>query len=88
MIGACISTSAILEFSSLVHIYVHDRPIYLHFRNLANGCIFFFFYYLLFSQINLRLMICSIFRLQAVLDVGIEILAAIGEDDGVTRWLD
>ncbi|KAF3441573.1 hypothetical protein FNV43_RR15487 [Rhamnella rubrinervis] len=27
-------------------------------------------------------------KLQAVLDVSIEILAAVGEDDGITRWLD
>lgn len=27
-------------------------------------------------------------NLQAALDVRIEILATVGEDDGVTRWLD
>lgn len=26
--------------------------------------------------------------LQAVLELRIEILAAVGEDDGITRWLD
>lgn len=33
-------------------------------------------------------LIASIDKLQAVLDVRIVILAAVGEDDGVTRWLD
>ncbi|KAJ4843886.1 hypothetical protein Tsubulata_024364 [Turnera subulata] len=37
---------------------------------------------------HLSYLLLPLQKLQAVLDVRIEILAAVGEDDGVTRWLD
>lgn len=30
----------------------------------------------------------NVWKLQAVLDVRVEILATVGDEDGITRWLD
>ena len=59
---------------SLLYIYTHTHVCG---RDVL-VCLFFICLYILMWVVNM----------QAALDVRIEILATVGEDDGVTRWLD